>query len=578
MPEGFIMINRAQEIVVVNSKCSEMFGYKDGELVGQKLSVLIPSMYTNVHNQHIDNFFATPHSRAMGTMGMQLYGLKQNGIHFPIEVSLGFYNVKEGPHAIAFIVDVTSKKQLDSALKQSEERFSKIFRSAPLSICISNISNGKFIDVNESFLKITKFTKAEIIGGSSITLQSLLPEKDYEQILNLLNQNISVQDFEAQLKTKTGEIIYILISIELIKLNEGASYIIMFNDITQRKLIEKQLEAERNFIKAVDETVDALIMVLDSNGKVISFNKECERVTGYKQKEVIGKISWKLPFLVKEYVDEVREAFQILKQNGGSYKQEVLWKTKKDEKRIIKWSNTTLLNEQGEVTNIIRTGIDITESKKHEIELLNAIVQGEEKERIRLAKDLHDGLSPLLSSVRNNLEAINFTEGKTESRKQKYLDNSILLLQNSIDEVRTMSKDLMPSSLEDYGLVTALQQLCERIDKTVNIKINFYQSGSKLKFNNSIEIALYRIAQELLNNSIKHSKTSEINIHLVKHKNSVVLSLEDKGKGFIYNENQNKGFGLKNITSRVKSLNGFCSVDSRPGKGTLTTIEIPIVK
>jgi signal transduction histidine kinase len=203
-------------------------------------------------------------------------------------------------------------------------------------------------------------------------------------------------------------------------------------------------------------------------------------------------------------------------------------------------------------------------------------VDGEEKERLRLAKELHDGLSPVLSSVRNNLEVIAPGMDNLDEKKRKYFDNSLSLLKNAMDEVRTMSKDLMPTSLQDYGFIIALKQLCERIDNTNGIKINFYSSDEKARYDSHVETGLYRIAQELINNAIKYSRADTINVHVVPHKKSVVLSIEDNGIGFVPAENKSKGFGLRNISSRVKSLNGFVSIDSRVKKGTLATIEIPV--
>lgn len=576
MPEGFIMIDRKGTIVVANSKCSSMFEYKEDELTGKNISVLVPSMYSNIHNKHIEKFFSVPHARPMGTSGMQLFGLKQNGIHFPIEVSLGFYNAKEGMYGMAFVIDITNKQLLDNALKQSEQRFKQIFQAGPIAMCITNTINDKFIDINERFLKITKYSKDEVIGDSSINLETLLDADSFEKIVSELETKTGIRDMEGFLKTKHGKFIDILLSVEKIRLGTGTNYIIMFSDISDRKQAEKQLEEERNFIKTIQETTDALIMVQDLKGKIITFNKGCEKLTGYKLKEVRGKTLWELPFIPKEQAEISKEIFEEIKTNGISSQNEVKWNTKDGNKKSIRWSNNVLRNEKNEIAFIVKTGIDITESKQHELNLLNAVVQGEEKERTRLSKELHDGLSPLLSSVRNHLEVLNSSSDTLDAKNKKYFSNSISLLNNALDEVRTMSKDLMPSSLEDYGLITALKQLCERLDKTNNVKIIFYSSINKKRFERAIEIGLYRIAQEIINNALKHSGAGSINVQLVKHKNSIVLNIEDNGVGFLPAVNMDKGLGLRNITSRVKSLSGFTSIDSRVKKGTSITVEVPI--
>lgn len=448
MPEGFLMIDKRGTIVIANSKCTGMFGYQDNELTGKNISILVPSMYSAAHSKHIEKFFTSPHARPMGTSGMQLFGLRQNGIHFPIEVSLGFYNAMEGMYGMAFVIDITNKQLLDNALKQSEQRFKQIFQSGPMAMCITHTDNDKFIDINQRFLEITKYNKEEVIGDSKINLETILDSESFLKLSEELETRTKVQDFEALIKTKEGKLINILLSVEKIRLSTGSSYIIMFSDIT--------------------------------------------------------------------------------------------------------------------------------ESKQHELNLLNAVVQGEEKERMRLSKELHDGLSPLLSSVRNHLEVLNVSFNQLNEREKKYFSNSISLLNNALDEVRTMSKDLMPSSLEDYGLITAIKQLCERLDKINNVKILFYSNVRKERFDRSVEIGLYRIAQEIINNALKYSKSDNISVQIVSHSTSLVLSIEDNGIGFLPETNMEKGLGLRNIKSRVKSLNGFVTIDSRMQKGTSITVEVPI--
>ena len=136
----------------------------------------------------------------------------------------------------------------------------------------------------------------------------------------------------------------------------------------------------------------------------------------------------------------------------------------------------------------------------------------------------------------------------------------------------------MPSILQDYGLVTAVEFLCQTINDTNEIQVQFQHYGMDSKLNRTQTVGLYRVAQELINNALKHSGAQRINIQLIGHDQSVVLLVEDDGRGFDPKalKATHPTFGLRNIQTRVKSLAGTLEIDSRPEEGTFATVEIPL--
>jgi len=218
------------------------------------------------------------------------------------------------------------------------------------------------------------------------------------------------------------------------------------------------------------------------------------------------------------------------------------------------------------------------ELKQSEMNIIKTIVVTQEKERSRYSIDLHDGLSQVLIAIKINLEVL-----EAQLKDQKITENnrlyfSIGLLDNAIKELKNITYDLMPRILEDFGLIAALEELFEKIVNTKSIKIDFYKPPLKKKLNKVVEIGLYRITQEFMSNTLKHSKAQAIKIYLILDKNKkIILKIEDDGIGFRTAKLEKmKGQGLRNTEIRVKALNGFYTLDSSVGKGTKLYVEIPM--
>jgi len=193
-------------------------------------------------------------------------------------------------------------------------------------------------------------------------------------------------------------------------------------------------------------------------------------------------------------------------------------------------------------------------------------IESEEKERIRIAKDLHDGLGQLLSTAKLNLSGL---DGSLENDDGKLLTNSITILDDAVNEVRTISHNLMPTALINYDLIRAIDSLCEKINNSAQINIEFNHPEFIHSFNKETEITLYRIVQEMVNNMIKHSGTNKIDILLGSNNNSINLTIQDFGKGFDTDiMKEDKGIGWQNIFSRVSMLNGNIDINSIKEKGT----------
>ena len=219
----------------------------------------------------------------------------------------------------------------------------------------------------------------------------------------------------------------------------------------------------------------------------------------------------------------------------------------------------------------------ITELEKDkQLLAIDAMLQGQEEERSRIAKDLHDGLGGMLSGTK--LSFINMKENLVLTPENAILfDKSISMLDNTIADLRKVAHNLMPEALVKFGLQDAVRDFCNSIQTSTNLKVLYQPLGENRKLSNTAEVFIYRIIQELVNNVIKHANASQIIVQLTTNNNKVGIAVEDDGKGFDMNViTNNKGAGMDNIKYRVHYFNGTIDTVTSVGNGTSVNIELVI--
>lgn len=203
-----------------------------------------------------------------------------------------------------------------------------------------------------------------------------------------------------------------------------------------------------------------------------------------------------------------------------------------------------------------------------------AILEAEEKERQRIASDLHDTVGQMMSAVKMNLSALGnelpFSDGQQQQAYKKVLS----MVDESCKEVRVVSHNIMPNALQRSGLTNAIRDLVSHIEERV-IKTSLLIEGFDERLDANTEALLYRVVQESVNNVLKHANATRLDICMIKDDGSISITLEDNGKGFDTGNASLDGIGLKNILSRINYLKGTVEWSSSPGKGTLVAIHVP---
>jgi signal transduction histidine kinase len=277
-------------------------------------------------------------------------------------------------------------------------------------------------------------------------------------------------------------------------------------------------------------------------------------------------------FVTEATKDVMNDKLTSLAHNQNLHSLEVEFLSMKDNAIPVE-INSKIIDYNGDsaILSVIR---DITERKNTEKKVLDAIILTEEKEREKFAKNLHDDLGPLLSSIRMYLNSFMETENP---KKQEYIIEQINdILKESIQTTKQISNDLSPHILANYGLISAVETFIDRL--THHLEIHFEHNLKEQRFSSSVEITFYRIIKELINNTIKHASAKSIHIHLYVNQHYIYLDYKDDGIGFdkdIMEKVEKRGMGLFNLMSRIKSLNGKFLL-GETSEGARINIEVPL--
>ena len=221
--------------------------------------------------------------------------------------------------------------------------------------------------------------------------------------------------------------------------------------------------------------------------------------------------------------------------------------------------------------------LEKVEQSRREAEkrVLNAIIQTEEIERKRFAKDLHDGLGPLLSTVKMSVSTLSNMD--QDASRKEILRNTDYVINEAIKSIKEISNNLSPHILKNFGLASAIKNFTNRILGPKVPQIKFESELFERRYNDEIEVILYRVVCELINNTIKHADAKNIEIYLDQQDNTILITYSDDGIGFDVSEaihGSSKGMGYSNMISRIRSIKGTIEVESQPNSGTRAIIRV----
>jgi PAS domain S-box-containing protein len=406
-------------------------------------------------------------------------------------------------------------------------------------------------------------------------MQAKYETAEKEKEIKLLKKDAEVQT----LKLNQNKILmYSLIAVFFLL---AVLTLFIFNNYRHRQRV-RQLNAEIALRESEEKYRDLanllpqMMFESDSSNRLTFINIAGLAITGYHVEDIMDGLMITEVFANDEkenLLENIRDIFSgkelksreyaVKRRNGTTFP------------ALCYFSSFVDMNKNQGLRGI---AIDITEIKQVERRILSKIIETEEKERKRVAKDLHDGLGPLLSSIKlyvNELQSAD-TDAAEKKEMLKYTNE---LIDDAVSSTRTIANNLMPGVILDYGLVKALQSFCNKLNIAKSINISFNADDTTRRYDSTIEITLYRVLMELINNSIKHASARNIGITFKEENKVLFIEFMDDGKGFDVNKTLRDpkiGMGLNNIINRVKSMQGSCEFNSNEGAGTTVKIEIDL--
>ena len=475
------------------------------------------------------------------------------------------------------VVDSTARRRATDELAASEARFRKLFAQSNDAVVL--LHGAVYVDCNAAALCLLGATHREQVVGR--TAWSLAPARqpDERSTIDVFRETVAAalatgsQRCEARMHRFTGEEIWVEAVLTPIEEVGGVPLVhVLWRDVTAARLAADQLRREKEFTQSLlENSVDGLV-ALDRAGRVTAWNSQAARYFGHAAGAVLGQPAVAvLPYFDTEAGrqvvarvlagEQVRLEGQAFAHRAGHF--DVYHVPLREDDAAVP---TGVLLMFRDVTERDRLAEEATRLRlRQQQEVLAAILDTQETERKRIAEALHNGLGQLLYATKLSLE------GRPATAPEP-----LRLLEEAIKATRTISFELTPGILEDFGLRIALEELTKRIAPT-GLPVRLHLTGLDHRLRPPVEITVYRVVQELLNNVLKHAAATEAIVHVAREHGRVEVSVEDNGRGFELAALATRplaGIGLAGARNRVALLGGALAITSRLGRGTIISFEL----
>ncbi|SMG33480.1 two-component system, NarL family, sensor histidine kinase DegS [Marivirga sericea] len=354
----------------------------------------------------------------------------------------------------------------------------------------------------------------------------------------------------------------------------------MVKALREKDFYFKQLQETSEKLKIITDNVPAQIVHTDMEGIILEINQDSNGLT---MRHIGQSITNFLP------EDELKKFLATMSKVTATKKNHNVITRAFNFYENFQWFSTVIgpLHSKGKQSGFLMVSQDITDRVNYEEKIMSAVIEAEDRQKSKIARDIHDGLQQTLTIALMNFESLvkgsiqsTGTESIqiTEKEREKF-GKGIDFLRKGLQETRGIAYELIPKSVEDFGFLETIQDLLDEFNTTFETTdFNFYTNVKQRITDLNIEYNLFRITQEALNNIIKYAEATEVFVQLTYHDNLLQLTIEDNGKGFDVEEklNADSSFGLFNMNKRAESLSGRMTIESK--EGTLIFVEIPLKK
>jgi PAS domain S-box-containing protein len=493
------------------------------------------------------------------------------------------------------------RKLVGEELGKSEEKFYKTFRSSPDMVIITSIKDGKFLEVNDSYVNITGYSREELIGHTEAEINMWVDREEANKILRILGEHGKFRNEEIRQRVKSGEIRQWLCSAEIIDMDGEPCMIAVAADITERKNAEEALRSsEEKFSKAFRASPQVISISRLSDGTFMEVNDSFTRVFGYEREEIIGRPSLRLNVWITP--DERKKMVQELQKRGRINNEEYRFRTKSGEIRTVLFS-AEKIEFAGEEC-LIAVSADITEYKKIEDQAREAAYLRElDKVRSQLLANVSHELRTPLASIKGFATMLLDYDTKLETKeKREYLE----IIDKNTDRLVELIEQLLEMSRLEVGMLsiekraTDISKLCRETITEARVRAREYifklDLPARLPMLDIDATRIRQVLDNLLDNSVKYSAAgTEISLSVRQNNNDLLFTVTDHGAGMSQKDLsqifvsmfrpphkqktgiKGAGFGLSISKGLVEAHKGKLWLESELGVGTRAFFTLPLV-
>ncbi|MCX5846026.1 MAG: PAS domain S-box protein [Deltaproteobacteria bacterium] len=598
--DAVIASDKEGQITFMNQVAEELTGWKKEDALGKRLTEVL-----HIKDEDLGSLEKRLVEKVI-TQGLIINLLEdrllvsKDGTVIPVSDSLAPIKGDDGetPGTVLVFRDITERKKVEEALRESEERYRSIFNGV-LEGIYQTSPQGKNLAANPALARILGYDSAEEVVASvtDSAYQVWANPNERSHFITLLEEHETVYGYECQFLRKDKTNIWVSLTSRRVCGPDGQLlyYEGLVEDITERKRAEKVLQESKEFVEnLIDSMLDGF-SVLDSDGVQIGANAAFCQMTGFSREELIG-VGPPHPYWPQEAHEEIERGFQ--KTLRGEFSDvELTFMRKNGERFPVIVSPSWIQDKQGNVVSYFATVKDITSRKWAEEELktsteqLRALAarlqQIREEERIMIAREIHDELGGGLTGLKMELSWLLHKVYDTEAGKERValmskIHESNELMDRLIQVVRRMATDLRPSVLDDLGLIAALEWQLQEFTSRTGISHEFVTAFDYVNLEEATAVAVFRIFQETLTNVTRHSGATKVTVLLREGErslfegDSLFLEIRDNGKGIMEGEIQDaKSLGILGMRERALVFGGDLQISGEPDSGTTVVLKIP---
>lgn len=556
LPTGAVHVDRGE--ILLNRVAEQITGYSRTELtkLDDWFRLLHGSLNGEQRKQYQSHFDA-------GFPDLSVYRIRhKDGTERVVEFSAHRFD----DHSVWILNDITEREAAEKSLRIQEERNRSIL-SAAVDAIITIDQEGLISSVNPAAEKIFGYSAGELLGENVSILVASPDREQYDRYL-ADHQKTGKADFKGIAREVTGrhkDGSTFPADLAIGEADKMGFYTGIVRDISRRKLVEERARQEREFSESLIEAAQSIILVLDCDGRIIRYNAVLERITGRSLQDVEG-CDWFETFLPVEDQSRIRERClgvsavtplgskinPIITESGGS--------------RDIEWQSAPLREPDGTVIGLVCCGIDITDRLHLEQEVFRA----SEEEKISIAQDLHDGLGSLLIGISYLFGAVAKDLRLGTAVEDKAIERVTDNLADAIEQASALAHGLHGISDEPNALPGALKRLIAWARSSSDLECRFTASSDTIVITDAaIGNHVFRIAQEAVNNAIRHSGAKLLTLRIATTADgSFTLTVLDNGSGFDPVKLSDRGIGLRTMDYRARAIGAMFSIQRREKGGT----------